>query len=94
MRTRKKSASKPAAPAYPLPPEVTLTPQAQEDWARLARLLPLNRGPRLLFVLAFGDDRSFCAGCGCCRLRKSNGSKIATPQKEFRNEPLADFSRV
>src|SRR5215471_4291087 len=34
-----------------LPPDVTLTPAAQEDWARLTRLLPLNRGPRLLFVL-------------------------------------------
>lgn len=51
MRTRKKSASKPPSLVYPLPPEVTLTPTAQEDWARLTRLLPLNRGPRLLFVL-------------------------------------------
>ncbi len=30
---------------------MTLTPEAQEDWARLTRLLPLNQGPRLLFVL-------------------------------------------
>jgi hypothetical protein len=51
VRTRKKPASKLPEPAYPLPPDVTLTPAAQEDWARLTRLLPLNRGPRLLFVL-------------------------------------------
>ena len=52
MRTRKKpAASKALDPAYPLPSDVILTPAGQEDWARLTRLLLLNHGPRLLFVL-------------------------------------------
>lgn len=51
MRTKKKPTSKTPPPVYPMPHDATLTPAAQEDWSRLTHLLPLNRGPRLLFVL-------------------------------------------
>ena len=51
MRAKKKRASESSLPAFPLPDGVELTHVAQEDWVRLTRLLPLNTGPRLLFVL-------------------------------------------
>lgn len=51
MSGRKKPTHSSLPPAYPLPDGVELTPAAQEDWTRLTRLLPLNTGPRVLFVL-------------------------------------------
>src|SRR5262249_28207706 len=38
-------------PTVPLPSGVTLPPDARESWERLTQLLPLNSGPRILFVL-------------------------------------------
>lgn len=46
-RTRRKSTES----ALPLPPGIRLTQAAQDDWRRLLTALPLNTGPRLLFIL-------------------------------------------
>lgn len=77
MRTRKKPGPEASHPAYPLPPDVTLTPEAQEDWTRLTRLLPLNRGPRLLFVVVDSPGLRRCLMDHLTVALSADGHKVA-----------------
>jgi HEAT repeat protein len=75
--TKRRAAPEAPPPGYPLPEGVTLTPDAEGEWTRFTRALPLNEGPRLLFALVDSPGLRRRLADHLTRALRADGSEVA-----------------